>query len=101
MRYTVRVSYVDILGGIWWPMGAVCSLRKSLSAYDIENIKAYGDGQITHEAVEHWVCLNSGDFSEIIDFSGSIEDGDHTIDFAWSSEETEAQYLDTLGGDEE
>lgn len=95
MRYMVRKSVIDILGGIWMPYGAQCSIRKVLSAYDIENMRDE-DGQITRESVEQWVLLNSGDFSTVTDFSASIEDGDHTIDLPWSSEENELAYCDTI-----
>jgi len=101
-RYLVRTSYIDILGGIWWPYGAVCSLRKTLSQYDIDNMRNR-QGRITRKSVERWVCLNSGDFSSIVDFSASIEDDttNQTIDLPWTSEETEAQYLDTLNSEDE
>jgi hypothetical protein len=96
-RYIVRRSFIDIVGGIWWPYGATCSLRKDLSQYDIDNMRDE-DGEITRESVEQWVCLNSGDFSSILDFSASIEDGDRTIDLEWATEDGETAYLDTLGG---
>ena len=96
MKYTMRRSYVDILGGLWWPYGAPCSLRKSLSGYDLEHMRD-DDGHITRDSLHDWILLHSGDFSRIIDFSASIEDGDTTLDFPWTSEATECQYLDTLG----
>jgi hypothetical protein len=76
-------------------MGAVCSLRKTLTDYDLRNMTD-DDGHITRESVERWVMLNSGDFSEIIDWSGSLEVGDQTIEFPWEHEESEEQYADTL-----
>lgn len=101
-RYTVRVSYVDILGKLWMPM-CDASLHKTLSTYDVDNIREYsrhlsGDpaGPITREGFEHWLMLNSGDFSSVIDFRASIEDGDATIDYDWANEDNEIRYLDTL-----
>jgi hypothetical protein len=94
MRYIVRKSYVIILGYIWMPH-VLCSLRVDLSSYDLENMRDE-DGHITRESIEQWLTAHSGDFSEVVDFSASIEDGDHTLDFPWSSEETQCQYFDTL-----
>ena len=101
-RRLVRYSYVIILGKIWLPM-APASLRKDLSSYDIDNIRGYsrhlsGDetGPITREGFEHWLMLNSGDFSSVDDFTGSIEDGDTTLDFPWAKDESEINYYDTL-----
>lgn len=100
MRYVIRRSFVIVLGRIWWPMGAVCSLEKTLSAYDVENMRDCEDGVITRDSVDRWVSMNSGDFSEIVDWSASIEDGDSTLDFPWSSEENEIAYLDTMCDEE-
>lgn len=101
MRYLVRRSYVTILGQLWMP-SCDASLRKDLSSYDIENIRAQAnDGQtIDREAVDQWLTTNSGDFSRVIDFEASIEDGEQTIDIPWSSEENECRYLDTLPDEE-
>ena len=105
-RYLVRVSYVIILGKIWMPM-APASLRKELSSYDVDNIRGYsrhlsGDpnGPITREGLEHWLMLNSGDFSSVDDFTASIEDGDQTRDFPWANDDSEIAYLDTLPEEE-
>ena len=100
MKYMVRTSYVDVLGGIWLPYGAVCSLRKPLDRFDVDNMRD-DDGKITRESVKFWVMLHSSDFSGVIDFSASIEDGEQTIDLPWSSEETELQYLNTIDGAED
>lgn len=105
-RYVVRVSYVIILGKIWMPM-VPASLRKELSRYDVDNIRGYsrhlsGDenGPITREGFEYWLLLNSGDFSSVDDFTGSIEDGDQTLDFPWANDDSEIAYLDTLPEEE-
>ncbi len=94
MRYQVSVSYVDVLGRIWMPR-AVCSLRITLSGHDLANME--NDGAITHEDLEQWLMTNMGDFSEVIDFSASIEWNGETLDFPWTTEENECAYLDTLG----
>ena len=96
MRYVVRKSIVDVLGEIWMPFGAECSLRKTLSNYDIENMRD-GKGRITRKSVDHWLTMNAGDFSRVLDFSASIEDCNETIDIPWLSDEMELRYLDTLG----
>ncbi len=93
-RYTVRESYIDVLGYIWMPH-ALCSLHIDVSAYDLSNMTDT-EGHVTRESVEQWLTMHSGDFSEVVDFSASLEVGDETLDFPWSSEETEMQYLDTI-----
>lgn len=50
------------------------------------------DGRITRESLERWLDCHAGDFSEIIDFYASIEDGDLSIDLPWSSEESEITF---------
>jgi hypothetical protein len=96
-RYIVRKSYIDVIGGIWWPMGATCAMHKDLSNYDVENIRAYGEGVIDRDSVEHWLMLNSGDFSSVQDFRASIEDGDQTIDLDWAEgEESDCTFSDCM-----
>lgn len=95
MKYTVRKSIIHIVGGIWWPMGAICSMTKTLSSYDVENCRDE-DGQITRESVARWVRLNSGDFSSVKDFWASIEDGDKTVEFDWATEDGEMAYYDSI-----
>lgn len=97
-RYTVRKSYIDVLGYIWLPR-VLCSLRIPCDSYAIEQMRD-DDGNITRESIEDWLTMHSGDFQSVEDFSASIEDGDNTIDIPWSSEENECAYLDTLGDDE-
>jgi hypothetical protein len=75
-----------ILGEIWWPMGQLCSLTTSYRAESDE------------EAVES-VYAHVGDFSHVVDVE--ITTGACRHDFrvvkAWSSDENESAYLDTLG----
>lgn len=95
MRYTVSLSYVDVLGYIWMPH-ALCSTRITLSAYDLGNIADEG-GNITREDVEQWLTMHTGDFSNVVDFNASIEWNGETLDFPWSTEENECAYFDTVG----
>lgn len=90
---------------------ASASLHISLSGYDIENIRGYSNRDadaadvpslpITREGVGLWLDAHAGDFSEVTDFSASIEDprDDATVDFGWSSEDSETAYYDTLPED--
>jgi hypothetical protein len=96
MRYMVRVSYVDVIGKIWMP-STTCAQRKTLRAYDVENIRACGNGRITRRAVEQWLCTNTGDFSSIEDFRYSIEDGKKTRDSDWAHGDTsDCTYSDCM-----
>lgn len=94
MRYTVRLSYIDVLGYIWMP-NALCSLRITLTAFDLDNMRE-PDGLITRESIADWLTVHTGDFREVVDFSASIEDGNVTVDFPWSSKENEMLYFDTV-----
>ena len=95
MKYTVRKSIIEIVGGIWWPMGATCAQTQTLSAYDVENCKD-DNGEITRESVERWVMTHSGDFSSVKDFHASLEVGDKTIEIPWVTEEGEIAFLDCV-----
>ena len=89
--YTVTVKEIEVLGRIWMP-NVVAAMTKKLRDYDIENIKARGNGAITREAVEDWLDCNAGDFQEIIDFHADIAD----IDIPWKSEENEYLFFDCM-----
>lgn len=94
MKYTVCKSMVYILGGVWWPMGALCGQVKELNKFDVENCRDK-KGKITRKSLERWLNVHAGDFSSIKDFSASIEDGNKTIEFPWTSEENEMDFIDT------
>jgi len=108
MKQLIRTSYVVVLGKLWMPR-ADASLRVNLSDYDIENIRGYSNRDaddsdvpnlpLTREGVALWLDTHAGDFSEVTDFSASIEDprDDATVTFDWSSEDSEMAYNDTLG----
>lgn len=99
MRYTVRESYVQVVGSIWMPK-VTCGQEKILSQYDIDNIRDRVEPGITRANVEDWLTCNSGDFSSVDDFSASIEDGGNTINIPWASEEGEFAYVDCVYTDD-
>jgi hypothetical protein len=111
MRYTVVTSRVRVIGPIWQP-GITAAQEYTLSQYDLENVRAYGEqGEVTRgwpftrEAVEHWLSLNTGDFQSITDFCADISfdvDGVPVdIVFDWEDEESEFVYHDCMFGDED
>jgi len=97
MRYLIRKSIIEVIGEIWLPYGALCAQSYTLSDYDMRNVRDYGDGTITRDAVEHWLAFNSGDFSRVVDFRADLEDGDQTVVFEWAhGEESECTYSDCM-----
>jgi hypothetical protein len=92
MRYTVTSSIVRVVGRIWMP-SVVCAMDYTLSGYDIENARDE-DGNITRDSVQGWLDKNAGDFAEIIDFEGDIEDGEVHVDIPWETEDGQFAYLD-------
>lgn len=93
-RYTVRVSYVDIIGTLWMP-STTAATRIKVNSHDVENMRD-DDVQITRDSVEDWLTSHSGDFSRVIDFSASIEDNDTTVDIPWADEDSEFTYNDCM-----
>ena len=97
-RYMVDDNYVEVIGSIWQPGVGTCAMRYDLSGYDLGNIIGYaehlsgGDPTITRDAIEHWLSLNSGDFSGLDDFHASIDDDE----FPWADEESEFVYHDCM-----
>lgn len=94
MRYLVKKSFIEVLGIIWLPP-IECAQTITLSQYDVDNIRE-GDGSITRESVEQWLCTHAGDFQSIKDFCASIEDGDKTVDIEWASEQGEMAFADCM-----
>ena len=92
MKYTVRESIIWVVGTIWMPAVEAATHYK-LSQYDVDNIKAEGDGVIDREAVQDWLDTNAGDFQAITDFAASIEDGEETVDIDWATVEGEDLYI--------
>ena len=78
------------------PMGATCGMTKTLSSYDVENMRDDA-GNITRESVDLWLCSNAGDFSSVQDFRASIEDGENTIEIPWATEDGEMAFMDCCG----
>ena len=93
----VCVSNISVIGPIWWPNGAVCSLEIPLGSREIEQIRDYGEGEITRDAVEDWLGCHSGDFQSVTDFRADISAGEDDYLFDWADPESDAVYLDTLG----
>lgn len=93
MRYTVRKSLIRILGKLWMPSHADAATEMVLGKYELDNCRD-DEGELTRESVERWLLLHSGDFSDVIDFEASLEDGGKTIDIAWKNEESEWRYAD-------
>jgi hypothetical protein len=93
MRYTVTKQRVQVLGGIWWPMGQLCAQERDLSPYDLANIGDVRD----RDAVASWIALNSGDFSSIVDFRADFHVGDEHIVHEWSrGDESECDWSDCM-----
>ena len=97
MRYTVRKSYIDVIGNIWMPSSGIFAYRYDLSLYDVEDIVK----PINRDNVQDWLDKNAGDFSRVHDFSASIENGDETIDIPWIYKESEMTFCDCVYGDED
>ena len=99
MKYLVRKSFVRVLGRLWMPR-CVAATQLNLCASDIDNMRGPA-ARITREAVEQWVSSHSGDFSQVLDFSASIEDGDNTVEFSWSSEDNEVSFYECMNSAED
>jgi hypothetical protein len=87
-------SVIDVLGTMWMP-SATGATRYEVSAHDVENMRD-DDERITRESVSLWLDSHAGDFSGVIDFSASLEDGGPTIDIPWASEENEVTFGDCM-----
>lgn len=94
MRYTVKKSVIDVVGKIWLP-AVTCSMRYTVSAHDVENMRD-DDGKITRDSVDQWLACHSGDFQSVQDFRASIEDVDKTVDIEFSTEDGYLAYCDTI-----
>ena len=96
MKYTIRKSVVQVLGEIWQPGAGPCAMDFTLTDHDVEMIGTPKN----RECVGMWLDMHAGDFSRIIDFSASIEQGEETIDLPWADEENEMTYNDAMFGAE-
>lgn len=96
MRYTVTKQRIEILGTLWMP-GVNAGTVRDLSPYDMHNL---GDPE-NRDDVERWICLNSGDFSNIVDFHADFDvDGKH-VEHPWAAEEHELEFMDAVYPSEE
>lgn len=88
MKYSKSVVYV--LGVMWMPMvpGAT---EYTVTGHDIQYMRD-DDGKITRESAELWLTSHSGDFSNVTDFSASIEDGETTVTIPWADEDNEMEW---------
>jgi len=94
MKYMVRSSFVDVIGKLWMP-NTTAATRIKVDSYDIGNMRDE-DGQLNRDSVEQWLMFHSGDFSQVLDFSASIEDGQETITIEWADEDSEFTYFDCM-----
>src|SRR5690349_14384663 len=89
-------NYIELIGPIWMP-ATTAAQRLDLSSYDVANIEGYaehltGDAQITREAIEHWLALNSGDFQHVEDFHAVIG----AFETEWADEESACIFNDCM-----
>lgn len=93
MRYITERSTVQVLGGIWWPMGQICAMERNLSSYDLENAKD-DNGEWTRESVARWIDTHMGDFSSIVDFRADFSSGGVDFVSEWAHDESEFTWTD-------
>ena len=103
MRYLVVKSEIRVIGRIWQPGIGLCAMSYNPRADDLRDVDIVPatEGPITRDSVQSWIDTHSGDFSEIVDWSAEIEDGDETITFDWQDEDNEMAYFDAMYGNEE
>ena len=90
MRYTVRKSVVQVIGTMWMP-SSTGATSYDLTASDVDNARD-DSGAITRESVARWLDSHAGDFSGVLDFNASLEDGDTTVDLPWADEDSELTF---------
>ena len=83
-----------ILGGIWWPMGAICSTERTYQAED------------DADAIEKAYTSEAGDFSSVQDVFVLAREKCNSCNLLthsgerlvkdWDNEENELAYLDTI-----
>jgi len=67
-------------------------MERDLDSYDMSNL---GDAT-NRDDVEHWLCLNSGDFQSISDFRADFHvDGKHIV-HEWAKEDSEFVFSDAM-----
>ncbi len=94
--------HISILGRIWWPMGLQCSQEKKI---ELGKGPFQVDIEPTFDEIEHWIMLNTGDFSSIDSWNCEIEvttweENKRITEYStlkdWDNEELEIAYLDTI-----
>jgi len=94
MRYTVIKSTASIVGKGWY--GQTIATEIELSDYDVQAM-SNEDGSYDRDSVERWLLLSlTDDFMDVTDFSVTLEIGDETIEFPWSSDSCEWDFIDCL-----
>ena len=88
---TYERNWINVVGHIWIP-AIEAAQTIELRDYDIENMQDE-NGNVTRESVEHWLCLNTGDFQSIINFEAYIKE----IEISFSDEENEILFLECIG----
>lgn len=92
-------SEINVLGTMWMP-SAPGAMQMQPTTHDIGNMRD-DDGKITRESVSLWLDSHAGDFSGIIDFYASIEDGPITVEIPWAGEDNEVTFNDCMFGVED
>ena len=95
MRYTVVESILQVIGEPWG--GGTGSYQYTLKPKDLEQMKR--DGVFRRELISSWANsqLNTGDFSNVLDWRAEIEDGDETLEFDWNDSGS-AELWDDMNG---
>lgn len=94
MKTINSYSFINIVGSLWMPQ-TTAATTKTLSQYDIENM-TNENGEIDRDAVELWLCTNSGDFSSVTDFYADIETDKGNVIIDWENEENEFVFNDCM-----
>lgn len=90
MKVCYVISEVKVLGYIWMPE-VIAATTYGISDRDIESIRSSSpDYKIHRDAVQRWLRKRAGDFSQIIDFSVTIGDGEFDSD--WEQEDSETTF---------
>jgi hypothetical protein len=95
MRYTVVESILQVIGELW--DGSIGTYQYTLKPKDLKQMEYHG--VFYRELITCWVNskLNTGDFSNVLDWRAEIENGDDTLEFDWSDPES-AELWDDMNG---
>lgn len=91
MRYTITTQVINVIGKLWMP-NCTAAMRYTLSPYDMGNL---GDPR-NRADVERWIALNSGDFSQVLDFRADFTIDDESVIHDWKSEDSDMIYCDCM-----